>query len=75
MTDPIAAREQAIAAAIASHRIPAARAQHYRDRWDRDPKGTAQLLERLAPGVPSTVAPNAAEAAVVDRTLLRQLAA
>jgi hypothetical protein len=41
--------EQAIQAAIADDKITAARADHYRLRWERDPTGTAALLARLAP--------------------------
>ena len=43
-----AACEQAIAAAIADDKIVPGRADHYRRRWERDPAGTAALLDRLA---------------------------
>jgi hypothetical protein len=40
--------EAAIAAAIAQDKIPAARADRYRRRWERDPAATAKLLDTLA---------------------------
>jgi hypothetical protein len=40
--------EATIAAAISADKIPPSRADRYRARWARDPKGTKALLSRLA---------------------------
>jgi hypothetical protein len=49
--DPIA-RERLLAAAVAVGKIPPGRVDHYRAQYDRDPKGTEQLIDALAAVLP-----------------------
>jgi hypothetical protein len=49
--DPIA-RERLLAAAVAVGKFPESRVDHYRLLYDRDPKGTEQLIDALAAVLP-----------------------
>jgi hypothetical protein len=40
--------EALIAAAIADNKFPQSRAEHYRNRFERDPGGTVELIGKLA---------------------------
>jgi hypothetical protein len=55
-TDPDA--EAVIAQAVRDGKFAAERADHYRERWTRDPVGTRRVIARLRPGVvqPTTLA-------------------
>jgi hypothetical protein len=41
--------EATLAAAVAEGKFTAARAEHYREQWARNPKGTAQKIAKMAP--------------------------
>jgi hypothetical protein len=47
---PVPDGEPTITAAVKAGKFSAERAEHYRQRWQRDPKGTAKLIDRLAAG-------------------------
>lgn len=82
MHDHAQRRDYLISEAIRAGKFTAARAQHYRQMYDRDPAGTEQLLAALAPAGTALAAAGAlaghpgpqAEPAPYPRELFPELA-
>ena len=46
-----AERDEVVQAAVLAGKFPAARREHWRALWDKDPEGTRSTIAALAPGV------------------------